>query len=151
MSPLRTFTHHKAVVNDVKFHDELKWLVATVSDDLSLQILDLRKDDTKASQSVEKAHNDAINSVAFNPGQEVLLATGSADGTCAIWDLRNLSVKLHSCDAHRDVVSQVEWNPFETHVLASASYDRRILFWDLSKVGSEYDDPEDAEDGPPEL
>ncbi len=149
----RVFTHHSAVVNDVEFHPELAWAVATVSDDLSLQILDLRQaTNTHAAKSVPRAHSDAINSVSFNPGNETILATGSADKTVAIWDMRNLTAaaKLHSCEAHKDVVSQVEWHPFERAIVASSSYDRRIIFWDLSRCGEELT-PEDAEDGPPEL
>lgn len=147
----RTFKHHSAVVNDVEFHNVLPWMVASVSDDLSLQVLDLRESSTsKAAKNVTSAHKDAINSVAFNPGSEYLLATGSADKTLAIWDLRNLDVKLHSCDKHKDVVTKVEWHPQEKSVLASSSTDRRVIFWDLSKCGNEQT-PEDAEDGPPEL
>jgi len=126
-------------------------MIATVSDDLSLQILDLRAaTNERAARKTENAHTDAINSVSFNPGSEYILATGSADKTIGIWDLRNLAVKLHSCDAHTDVVTQVDWHPTERAVLASSSYDRRLLFWDLSKVGNEQS-PEDQEDGPPEL
>lgn len=139
------------MVNDVDFHPTLQWAVATVSDDLSLQILDLRnKDNGRAARQNENAHTDAINSVAFNPGSEYILATGSADKSIGIWDIRNLSVKLHSCEAHKDVVSQIEWHPTEKAVLASSSADRRICFWDLSRCGNEQT-PEDAEDGPPEL
>lgn len=126
-------------------------MIATVSDDLSLQILDLREaSNTKAARCTNNAHKDAINTVAFNPGSEYLLATGSADKSLGIWDLRNLDVKLHSCEKHKDVVTKVEWHPQEKSILASSSYDRRIIFWDLSKCGNEQT-PEDAEDGPPEL
>jgi len=139
------------VVNDVEFHNVLPWMIATVSDDLSLQILDLRESsNTKSAKNVANAHQDAINSVAFNPGSEYLLATGSADKSCGIWDLRNLEVKLHSCEKHADVVTKVDWHPQEKSILASSSSDRRVIFWDLSKCGDEQT-PEDALDGPPEM
>lgn len=151
VKPSRTFTHHSAVVNDVEFHSVLPWMIATVSDDLTLQILDTRQaSNTTSARQASKAHNDAINGVSFNPGSEYILATGSADKSIGIWDLRNLNVKLHSCEAHKDIVTQVEWHPHEKSVLASSSYDRRIIFWDLSRCGMEQT-PEEAEDGPPEL
>ena len=151
LKPLRSFTHHSAVVNDVNFHPMIEWMVATVSDDLSLQILDLRQDtNSKPAKIAENAHADAINSVAFNPGAEFTLATGSADKSIGIWDTRNLKVKLHACEGHRDGVSQIDWHPTRKPVLASAAYDRRVNFWDLSRAGEEQT-PEDAEDGPPEL
>ena len=98
----------------------------------------------------EHGHGDAINALAFNPASEYLLATGSADKTIGLWDLRSLKTKLHSLTGHMDSVTSLAWHPFEETVLGSSSYDRRILFWDLSKVGEEQT-PEDAEDGPPEL
>lgn len=118
---------------------------------MTLQIIDTTMDSSsRAAFKTENAHSDAINSVSWNTGVEYLLATGSADKTIGIWDMRNLSVKLHSCDVHHDVISKVEWHPFEKAVLASSGYDRRINFWDLNKCGEEQT-PEDAEDGPPEL
>ena len=46
------------------------------------------------------AHNGEVNCLAFNPYSEFTLATGSADTTVALWDLRNLKLllqELHSC------------------------------------------------------
>jgi histone-binding protein RBBP4 len=135
----------------VQFHPKHKSLIGTVSDDLSLQIVDTRsKEDSQSSLNKENGHQDAINAIAFNPASEFLLATGSADKSIGIWDLRNLNVKLHACTGHQDSVTSLEWHPSEEAVLGSASYDRRLCFWDLSKVGEEQT-PEDAEDGSPEL
>ena len=126
-------------------------MLATVSDDRTLQILDTRDDDsTRAARKTNDAHSDDINSVAFNLGTDVILATGSADKTIGLWDLRNLEQKLHVCESHKDSVTSLEWHPFEKQVLASSSLDRRVNFWDLSRCGEEQG-PEDAEDGPPEL
>jgi len=127
-------------------------LIGTVSDDQTLQILDTRNASTTQSVVTSGAgqHTDAINALAFNPAAESLVATGSADKTVAIWDLRNLKQKLHALEGHNDSVTSLEWHPFEESVLASSSYDRRIMFWDLARVGEEQS-PEDSEDGPPEL
>jgi histone-binding protein RBBP4 len=122
-----------------------------VSDDITLQILDTRQDDsTRSAASAVGQHRDAINSISFNPASETILATGSADKTIGIWDLRNLKSKLHSLEGHTDSVQSISWHPFEESVLASSGYDRKIMFWDLSRAGEEQT-PEDAQDGPPEL
>ena len=64
--------------------------------------------------------------------------------------MRSLRTKLHSLEGHTEEVYQVGWSPFNETILASASSDRRLNVWDISKIGEEQN-PEDAEDGPPEL
>jgi WD40 repeat protein len=70
--------------------------------------------------------------------------------TAALWDLRNLKMKLHSLEGHQDELVQVEWSPHNETILGTSSADRRLNIWDLSRIGDEQT-PEDAEDGPPEL
>ena len=151
IGPARTFTQHSATVNDVQFHPISKNFLGSVSDDLTLQILDLRlPSDSQSSLTAKNGHSDAINALAFNPSTEVLVATASADNTIGIWDLRNVKEKVHTLEGHQNAVTSISWHPFEAGILGSASYDRRIMIWDLSKVGDEQQ-PEDQEDGPPEL
>lgn len=145
-----TYTHHTAIVNDVQYHPIHKSLLGTVSDDLTLQIVDLRSADRSKAAKIATGHTDAVNALAFNQGSEYILATGSADKTIAIWDLRNLSAKLHSLEGHTQSITSLAWHPQDIAILGSASYDRRVIFWDLSRVGEEQL-PDDQEDGPPEL
>lgn len=100
--------------------------------------------------AIRKAHDGDINCLAFNPVQEYLLATGGADHTVAIWDMRNLKSRVHTLEGHADQVYMVQWAPFNETILGSCSADRRVHVWDLSRVGQEQSE-EDAEDGPPEL
>ncbi|KAI0129980.1 WD domain-containing protein [Xylariales sp. AK1849] len=151
LSPERTYTHHTSIVNDVQYHPISKNFIGSVSDDLTLQILDTRQPSRTQSSLVAKhGHSDAINALAFNPSTEVLVATASADKTIGIWDLRNVKEKVHTLEGHQDAVTSISWHPHEAGILGSASYDRRILFWDLARVGEEQQ-PDDQEDGPPEL
>ncbi|KAI0129392.1 histone acetyltransferase type B subunit 2 [Hypoxylon sp. NC0597] len=151
LSPTRRFTHHTNIVNDVQYHPISKNFIGSVSDDLTLQIMDVRQpSNTQSSLVARDGHSDAINSLAFNPSTEVLVATASADKTIGIWDLRNVKEKVHTLEGHQDAVTSLSWHPHEAGILGSASYDRRIIFWDLSRVGEEQQ-PDDQEDGPPEL
>ncbi len=50
------------------------------------------------------AHTAEVNSLAFSPFGEFIIATASSDKTVAIWDLRNLKSALHSFEAHTDEV-----------------------------------------------
>ncbi|KAI1841515.1 hypothetical protein JX265_013480 [Neoarthrinium moseri] len=151
LNPARTFTHHTNIVNDVQYHPISKSFIGSVSDDLTLQILDVRQpSDTQSSLIAKNGHSDAINALAFNPSTEILVATASADKTIGIWDLRNVKEKVHTLEGHQDAVTSISWHPHEAGILGSASYDRRIIFWDLARVGEEQQ-PDDQEDGPPEL
>ncbi|KAF6024783.1 Caf1 [Bugula neritina] len=146
----RIFTGHTSVVEDVAWHLLHESIFGSVADDQKLMIWDTRSNNSsKASHSVD-AHNAEVNCLSFNPYSEYILATGSADRTVALWDLRNLRLKLHSFESHKDEIFQVQWSPHNETILASSGTDRRLHVWDLSKIGEEQS-AEDAEDGPPEL
>lgn len=151
LKPSRTYTHHTQIVNDVQYHNMSKNFIGSVSDDQTLQIVDVRQSDLdKAAVKAVGGHLDAINALAFNPTSEVLVATASADKTIGIWDLRNVKEKVHTLEGHNDAVTSLSWHPTEAGILGSASYDRRIIFWDMSRIGEEQL-PDDQDDGPPEL
>jgi histone-binding protein RBBP4 len=147
----RRYTHHTNIVNDVQYHPVVKHFIGTVSDDVTLQIIDVRQADTNTSALTAKdGHTDAINALAFNPTSEFLVATASGDKTIGIWDLRNVKQKVHTLEGHNDAVTSLSWHPMEAGVLGSGCYDRRVIFWDLTRIGEEQM-PDDQEDGPPEL
>lgn len=148
---LSTFSAHTDVVEDVDWHHRDVNLMGSVGDDRTIQIWDIReKNPNKSVHVVENAHENDVNSIAFNPVNEFVLATGSADKTVALWDMRNLKSRLQTFTGHTDQVYNVEWAPFNESILASCSADRRVAIWDLSRIGMEQT-VEDAEDGPPEL
>lgn len=150
LEPVCTYEGHTDVVEDVAWHVFHSNIFASSGDDRKLLIWDTREKDRKKPLHKIEAHKGEINCVSFNPFSEFVLATGSADRTVALWDMRNLSLKVHSFENHSDEILQVEWSPFSEAILASGSADRRINIWNLAKIGEEQD-PEDAEDGPPEL
>lgn len=135
----------------MQYHPFHKHFIGSVSDDLTMQIIDVRLPGTdKSSLTAKNGHTDAINSLGFSPTTEYLFATASGDKTIGIWDIRNVKDKVHTLEGHNDAVTSLSWHPTEAGVIATGSYDRRIIFWDLSKVGDEQL-PDDQEDGPPEL
>ena len=162
------------MVEDVAWHLLHESLFGSVADDQKLMIWDTRSSVTNRPSHTVDAHTAEVNCLSFNPYSEFILATGSADKTVALWDLRNLKLKLHSFESHKDEIfqviialyfefsradlfnvkqtlsPQVQWSPHNETILASSGTDRRLHVWDLSKIGEEQS-AEDAEDGPPEL
>lgn len=156
MQALRTYRAHTSVVEDVAWHTMHENIFGSVGDDRKLLLWDTRSaSTTKPQHSVVDAHAGEVNTLGFNPFNEFLLATGSADKTVKLWDMRNLVKPLHTMAGHRGEVLQLEWSPHNETVLASAGADRRVNVWDTSLIGQErdngQDEEEDDEDAPPEL
>ena len=86
----------------------------------------------------------------FNKTNENLLLTGSHDHTVALWDIRNLKVKLHSFNFHSRSVTEVKWNEGKDNVFTSSSLDNTIIIWDTNNIGFTKSIVEE-EEGPPEL
>lgn len=150
LDALRTFSKHTAVVGDVCWNWHNENILASVGDDRRLMLWDMRGDADDSPIANIEAHKGEINCVSFNPANDFMIATGSSDHTVALWDTRNLKNSMHILEGHTGDILQIQWSPHDESVLASASGDRRINVWDLSRIGTEQD-PEEAEDGPPEL
>ena len=144
------FQGHLGVVEDVAWHCKHEYLFGSVGDDKQLLIWDTRKPSDSATLHTIEAHQAEVNCLAFNPFNEYVLATGSADQTVALHDIRNLGTRLHTFVSHTEEVFQIGWNPKNETILGSCGADRRLMVWDLSRIGEEQS-AEDAEDGPPEL
>ncbi|ONK67352.1 uncharacterized protein A4U43_C06F19290 [Asparagus officinalis] len=140
----------EGIVEDVDWHLRNDYLFGSVGYDGHLHIWDLRE--TTSNQPIQSvvAHQGLVNCLAFNPFNEWIAATGSADKTVKLFDLRRLSTSLHTFDYHKQQVIQLGWSPKHETILASCCAGRRILVWDLNRIGEEQTQ-EDAEDGPPEL
>ncbi|CAK9224331.1 unnamed protein product [Sphagnum troendelagicum] len=147
---LQIYQGHVGVVEDVAWHVQNEHLFGSVGDDRQLLVWDTRTSTSEKPLHAIEAHQAEVNCLAFNPKNEWVLATGSADRTVALYDLRKLSKCLHSFVNHTEEVFQIGWSPNNETILASCGADRRLMVWDLSRIGDEQT-PEDAEDGPPEL
>ena len=137
LDALAIYHGHTAVVEDVSWHLLHESLFGSVADDQKLMIWDTRSNNTNKPSHIVDAHTAEVNCLSFNPYSEFILSTGSADKTVALWDLRNLKLKLHSFESHKDEIFQVQWSPHNETILASSGTDRRLHVWDLSKIGEE--------------
>ncbi|KAL3869514.1 hypothetical protein ACJMK2_042185 [Sinanodonta woodiana] len=128
IDPITIFTEHTSIVNDVAWHPFYQNMYGSVADDAKLLIWDIRSNTTSR---VVYAHAAEVHCLAFNPHNEFILATGSADETIALWDLRNLKCKLHGFDSYKDAPLQIQWSPHNENILAYSDIGKRLIIGDL--------------------
>jgi histone-binding protein RBBP4 len=97
IKPLLTLNGHEHTVEDVDWHPMDPKLIASVGDDKIINLWDVRASASGGGtggvtpmHTMRDAHDSDINCVSFCPGNEHVFATGSADKTVALWDMRKL-------------------------------------------------------------
>lgn len=140
IGPKAVFEGHTSVVNDCSF--SRNDVIASVGDDKKLIFWDGRS--KNKINEINMAHASDIHSVTFNPNDPNILATGSADASIKIWELRNMK-SFATLLSHKKEILQMEWNPRFKSILASCSADRRVCIWDISKINKVSNDEYPAE------
>ena len=90
----------------------------------------LISDEVVAPGGAHEGHAGAVMGLAWNRTHRHLLASGSADATCKIWDIDAGGKVLHTYSHHKGKVQAVAWNPAEHSVIALASYDHTLSVTD---------------------
>jgi histone-binding protein RBBP4 len=103
---LTSFSGHTDVVEDVAWSHHHSHVFGSCGDDKHVILWDTRAKEKKITLRAE-AHKAEVNCLAFNPFNEFMLVTGSADKTAALWDLRNMSKKMHSFESHVEQIFNV--------------------------------------------
>ena len=98
---------HQGVVEDVAWHSFHENVFGSVGDDKQLILWDVRKPGTEGVVAGREVHTAEVNCLAFNPFNEYLVATGSADKKVNLLDMRRLDQKLHVFETHTAEVFQV--------------------------------------------
>lgn len=77
------------------------------------------------------AHEDGVNCVTFlAPGN---FATGSDDGTVALWDARKISDPVKLLQGHAYSVKNIEYDE-KSNRLFTIGFDDQVLTWDLNSI-----------------
>lgn len=98
--------------------------IAVASHDWKVALWDASQ--PAAPLHVFDGHENAVQALAYSP-QLMALASGSADETVRLWDLRTLSLKRRY-RGHRDFVTAVAFS-HSGKLLASGALDGRIRIW----------------------
>ncbi|EPS64168.1 hypothetical protein M569_10613, partial [Genlisea aurea] len=117
--------HYDAVSSLASFPSHHS-IIASVSWDRSIKIW--RGEENRCLESINRAHDDAINAVAIS--REGLIYTGSADRRIKVWkkEAKNYAL-IATLEKHKSAVNALALNPNDT-VLFSGSCDRSVLVWE---------------------
>ncbi|KAI3737703.1 hypothetical protein L2E82_27713 [Cichorium intybus] len=133
------FQGHDDTVEDVQFCPSSEQEFCSVGDDSCLILWDARTGSSPIVK-VEKAHNADLHCVDWNPIDENLILTGSADNTIRLFDRRNLTNNgvgspIHIFENHTAAVLCVQWSPDKSSVFGSSAEDGVLNIWDHNKIG----------------
>ncbi|KAL6005951.1 WD-40 repeat-containing protein msi4 [Asimina triloba] len=133
VGPRGIYQGHEDTVEDVQF------CPSSVGDDSCLILWDARAG-TSPSVKVEKAHNADLHCVDWNPHDENLILTGSADNSVRMFDRRTLTSggigsPVYKFESHKAAVLCVQWSPDKSSVFGSSAEDGFLNIWDYEKVG----------------
>ena len=126
-SCVRTLAGHRDDVVGVSFHPNDKHVLATGSDDGTVCVWDLRGTSDGGKLVTLRLHGGKeTKRVSFSPGGG-MLASGGADGTCAIVDTAHWT-QIATLSGHTDTVFDVAWAPDGKSVV-TASHDASWRVW----------------------
>lgn len=142
-----TIPAHDACVYAARFSPAAPDTLASCSSDGTLKIWDTKAPPTPQSALVIPAHNNEALSLDWNKYATHLVATGSADQTVKIHDIRMASQSLdRTCCVgtligHDYAIRKVAWSPHSSQDIATSGYDMTARVWHVP----------DLHTGPPAL
>lgn len=139
IGPRGIFHGHEDTVEDVQFCPSSAQEFCSVGDDSCLILWDARVGFSPVVK-VEKAHNADLHCVDWNPHDQNLILTGSADNSVCMFDCRNLTSggvgsPIHKFEDHKAAVLCVQWCPDKSSVFGSSAEDGLLNIWDHQLVG----------------
>lgn len=152
VGPRGIYQGHEDTVEDVAFCPSSAQEFCSVGDDSCLILWDARVG-TSPAVKVEKAHDADLHCVDWNPHDDNLILTGSADNSVRMFDRRNLTSNgvgspVYKFEGHKAAVLCVQWSPDKSSVFGSSAEDGLLNIWDYEKVGKKTDRPTRASTAP---
>lgn len=131
-----TARYGKGTIHQITYSpDSTKMAVAT---SIGIWIYDTETGD---ELNLLSGHTEAVDSVAFHPDGNNMLASGSRDDTVRLWDVET-GIEMRSLTAHTSSVYTVAFSHDGT-TLASGGLDRTVRLWDTD-TGTELQPSKDT-------
>ncbi|KAL3535616.1 hypothetical protein ACH5RR_004077 [Cinchona calisaya] len=155
VGPRGVFQGHDDTVEDVQFCPSSSEEFCSVGDDSCLILWDARVGNNPILK-VEKAHNADLHCVDWNPHDQNLILTGSADHSVRLFDRRKLTADgveslVHKFEGHTAAVLCVQWSPDKSTVFGSSAEDGLLNIWDYEKIGKKIETGTRSPSNPPGL
>ncbi|KAL0694122.1 hypothetical protein Bca4012_061302 [Brassica carinata] len=143
VGPRGVYQGHDDTVEDVAFSPTSAQEFCSVGDDSCLILWDARTG-TSPVTKVEKAHDADLHCVDWNPHDDNLILTGSADNTVRLYDRRKLTsdgvgTPIYKFEGHKAAVLCVQWSPDKASVFGSSAEDGLLNVWDYDRVSKKSD------------
>ncbi|CAN6906920.1 unnamed protein product [Brassica oleracea] len=144
LGPRGVYHGHDDTVEDVAFSPTSAQEFCSVGDDSCLILWDARTGTSPVTKVVEKAHDADLHCVDWNPHDDNLILTGSADNTVRLYDRRNLTsngvgTPIYKFEGHKAAVLCVQWFPDKSSVFGSSAEDGLLNIWDYDRVSKKTD------------
>lgn len=134
-TPFQLFKSHTGAINDLSHNKKSDSIFASVSDDYSTQILDLRLADMESNPAIRIESSHIQNAVEFHPDVPTLLATGGKDNAVSLYDLRNTAEPVRKFLGHSESVIGLKWDKcYDPSTLISWGLDTRVIMWNLNQL-----------------
>ncbi|KAJ6435260.1 hypothetical protein OIU84_000455 [Salix udensis] len=152
VGPRGIYSGHEDTVEDVAFCPSSAQEFCSVGDDSCLILWDARAG-TSPAIKVERAHNADLHCVDWNPQDDNLILTGSADASVCMFDRRHLTsngvgLPVYKFEGHKAAVLCVQWSPDKASVFGSSAEDGLLNIWDYEKFGKKTERPARAPSSP---
>ncbi|CAK4261422.1 unnamed protein product [Aphanomyces euteiches] len=110
---------HKLSVTDIEFHPFHPKLIATASDDCTVQIWD---HDDASQKIILDGHSKGVRCISFHPSADNVLASGSMDSTILLWDAAT-GQKRQTIDKFEESPFNISFN-FDGSLFSTITRDR---------------------------
>lgn len=135
-------TGRSDAVRDLQFSPTRDYLLASMHDNGSLCIWDMRNMDGGGMWARVSAHTTLGLAVAWHPSTDMVIATGSRDKTCKVWNLtqcineQTVAKPTHTLHTP-NAVARIAWRPengggvFTNQLAIASAVDNEVSVWDI--------------------